>query len=114
MKIKRLLVALMVSLSMTVGVIGIEQTINHNDAQVVNAAKRRHRRRTRKTHKKRTHHYVDRTKIYTSIRPVIIGNRKSHIYHVYRQHSYRMNRGNAVYFKSEAAARAAGYRKSLR
>ena len=110
MKIKRLLVILMVSLSMVGGVVAVEQVTSHNDSQVVNAA----RRRTRRTHKKRTRHYINRTKIYTSTRPVIIGNKKSHIYHVYRQHSYRMNRGNAVYFKSEAAARAAGYRKSLR
>lgn len=54
-------------------------------------------------------------KIWTSTKPkIIIGNRRSHIYHVYRQRSYRMNRENAVYFKSEAAARAAGYRLSKR
>ena len=52
--------------------------------------------------------------LYTGESGKIIGNSRSHIYHVYRQHAYRMNRGNAVYFRSEAAARAAGYRKSYR
>ena len=44
----------------------------------------------------------------------IIGNVNSKIYHVPGQASYRMNSGNAVYFDSEAAAQAAGYRRSKR
>lgn len=44
----------------------------------------------------------------------VIGNKKSKIYHVMNGQNYHMSSKNAVYFKSEAAARAAGYRKSLR
>ena len=44
----------------------------------------------------------------------IVGNRNSHIYHVPGQAGYRMNSSNAVYFNSEAEAKAAGYRKALR
>lgn len=44
----------------------------------------------------------------------VIGNKRSKIYHVANGENYHMSPSNAVYFKSEAAARAAGYRKSLR
>ncbi|WP_230678538.1 sunset domain-containing protein [Lacticaseibacillus zhaodongensis] len=44
----------------------------------------------------------------------IIGNANSKIYHVPGQAGYRMNSANAVYFNTEAEARAAGYRRSLR
>ncbi|BAP84688.1 DNA-entry nuclease [Paucilactobacillus hokkaidonensis JCM 18461] len=44
----------------------------------------------------------------------IVGNVNSHIYHVPGQSGYNMNSSNAVYFNSEQAAQAAGYRKSLR
>lgn len=44
----------------------------------------------------------------------IVGNKNSKIYHVPGQAGYRMNSANAVYFASEAAAKAAGYRKALR
>ena len=44
----------------------------------------------------------------------IVGNSNSHIYHVPGQAGYRMNSANAVYFNSEAEAKAAGYRKALR
>lgn len=44
----------------------------------------------------------------------IVGNSKSMIYHTPGQHGYRMNSANAVYFKTEAEAQAAGYRKALR
>lgn len=44
----------------------------------------------------------------------IVGNKRSKIYHVMDGQNYHMSSKNAVYFKSEAAARAAGYRKSLR
>ncbi|MGX6479275.1 sunset domain-containing protein [Lactobacillus crispatus] len=48
--------------------------------------------------------------------PVIteVGNKRSKIFHVMRGHNHRMNRENAVFFKSKAAARAAGYRESKR
>lgn len=44
----------------------------------------------------------------------IVGNSRMMVYHTPDQHGYRMNSANAVYFKSEAEAQAAGYRKSLR
>lgn len=44
----------------------------------------------------------------------IVGNKNSKIYHTPDQAGYHMNSANAVYFKSEAAAQAAGYRKALR
>ncbi len=44
----------------------------------------------------------------------VIGNKRSKIYHVASGQNYHMSSANAVYFKSEAAARAAGYRKSKR
>ena len=44
----------------------------------------------------------------------LVGNRNSKIYHVPGQAGYRMNSANAVYFDSEAEAKAAGYRKALR
>ncbi|WP_407910915.1 Ada metal-binding domain-containing protein [Lactiplantibacillus brownii] len=42
----------------------------------------------------------------------IWGNATTKIYHVPGQHSYRVHSGNVVHFDSEAAAVAAGYRRS--
>ena len=64
-------------------------------------------------HRRRKHQYRDKTKIYTG-NYRIVGNKRSKIFHVMRGHNYRMNRENAVFFKSKAAARAAGYRESKR
>lgn len=64
-------------------------------------------------HRRRKHQYRDKTKIYTS-NYRIVDNKRSKIFHVMRGHNYRMNRENAVFFKSKAAARAAGYRESKR
>ena len=44
----------------------------------------------------------------------IVGNSRSHIYHVPGQAGYNMSSKNAVYFNSEQEAIAAGYRKALR
>ena len=44
----------------------------------------------------------------------IVGNRNSKIYHTPDQAGYHMNSSNAVYFQTEAQAKAAGYRKALR
>lgn len=63
-------------------------------------------------HKRRTIH-EQRNRISTAHYSVI-GNRRSKIYHVASGENYHMSSANAVFFKSEAAARAAGYRKSLR
>ncbi|MFD1420149.1 sunset domain-containing protein [Lactiplantibacillus songbeiensis] len=50
----------------------------------------------------------------TAQQGVIIGNKRSKIYHVYSQHNYRMAGKNVETFNTEAEAQAAGYRKSLR
>ncbi|WP_395378669.1 Ltp family lipoprotein [Fructilactobacillus frigidiflavus] len=44
----------------------------------------------------------------------VVGNSKTHIYHLDDQQNYRMSSNNIVYFNSPAEAEAAGYRKSLR
>lgn len=44
----------------------------------------------------------------------VVGNKNSKIYHVMSGQNYHISKSNAVYFPSEAAAKAAGYRKSLR
>ena len=44
----------------------------------------------------------------------VVGNKNSKIYHVMSGQNYHISKANAVYFPSEAAAKAAGYRKSLR
>ncbi|WP_179395073.1 DNA-entry nuclease [Lacticaseibacillus absianus] len=60
------------------------------------------------------HAVTNRGDMNTAATGKIVGNRNSHIYHVPGQAGYRMNSANAVYFNSEAEARAAGYRKALR
>lgn len=58
---------------------------------------------------------TSKKKVYTSAaRGKIIGNKRSKIYHVPGQAGYHMNSSNAVYFSSEQAAKAAGYRKAKR
>jgi hypothetical protein len=77
--------------------------------------------RTAATTRSRTQHattgnhtVTNRGDMNTAATGRIIGNKNSHIYHVPGQAGYRMNSANAVYFASEAAAKAAGYRKALR
>ncbi|NRN97572.1 sunset domain-containing protein [Lactobacillus helveticus] len=82
---------------------------NNSDNTVVAATHRRHRRHTRRHHVRRR----NKAKIWTDDYK-IVGNKRSKIFHVIYGHSYRMNRENAVFFKSKAAARAAGYRESKR
>ena len=70
-----------------------------------------------KEYKKRTvSHKTKRDKKGTvsTAKQRVVGNKRSKIYHVMNGKNYHMSSANAVYFKSEAAARAAGYRKSLR
>lgn len=57
---------------------------------------------------------VNRGNMNTAQTGRIVGNARSHIYHVPGQRGYRMNSANAVYFNSEQAAQLAGYRKALR
>lgn len=52
--------------------------------------------------------------LYTGTQGQIIGNSRSHIYHVPGQAGYHMNSANAVYFNNEQEAQAQGYRKALR
>ena len=71
--------------------------------------------KAKKTAKKKTtrviRHVAHRV---STARYRVIGNKRSKIYHVASGQNYHMSSANAVYFKSEAAARAAGYRKSKR
>lgn len=53
-------------------------------------------------------------KIYTGNSNKIIGNARTHKYHVPGQAGYNMNAANAVYFNSEEEAQAAGYVRSKR
>lgn len=86
---------------------------------VVKAAKKyRPKKVTKKSAKKSVKKSAKKTskkKVYTSAaRGKIIGNKRSKIYHVPGQAGYHMNSSNAVYFSSERAAKAAGYRKAKR
>ena len=70
-----------------------------------------------KKHKKRTvSHKTKRAKKGTvaTAKHRVVGNKRSKIYHVMSGKNYHISSSNAVYFPSEAAARAAGYRKSMR
>ena len=72
---------------------------------------------TKKTVKKvvkKKSYSTSRKKIKTSTTGRIVGNLRSKIYHVPGQASYRMSSANAVYFRTEAQAKAAGYRRALR
>lgn len=114
MKRSRKFVAIICAMLMLIGDFAISPFSLDNSNNIVTAARRtrRHRHvRRRVSHSRRRHHANDRYKIWTDNYKVI-GNRRSKIFHIMRGHSYRMNRGNAVYFRRVAAARAAGYRQS--
>lgn len=76
------------------------------------AASVKPRKKTYKVKKRRVIHHKKGTISTAKYR--VVGNKRSKIYHVMNGQNYHMSSSNAVYFKSEAAARAAGYRKSLR
>lgn len=101
---KRLLVLVSAILMMLGEVAIVPSTFNNSNVAV--AAIHRHKRHSKKRTKRHS-----KAKIWTGDYR-IVGNKKSKIFHVI--HSYRMNRENAVFFKSKAAARAAGYRESKR
>lgn len=88
---------------MLLGEVGISSTVNNSVTPVMAATR------------KPKHHVKGhgKVKIWTGDYK-IVGNKRSKIFHVIHGHSYRMNRENAVFFKSKAAARAAGYRESKR
>ncbi len=85
--------------------------VKHGSSTIAESVQTRRHRRTVTTHPRVIHN--QKNKISTAHYSVI-GNKRSKIYHVASGENYHMNSANAVYFKSEAAARAAGYRKSLR
>lgn len=61
-----------------------------------------------------TSHHTTKGDVTTGRAGKIIGNKNSKIYHVPGQAGYHMSSSNAVYFQTEAQAKAAGYRKALR
>ncbi|MBU3829013.1 MAG: hypothetical protein H9806_07850 [Candidatus Lactobacillus pullistercoris] len=114
MKRSRKFIAIICAMLMLIGDFAISPVSFDNSNNIVTAARRtiRHRHvRRRVSHSRRRHHANDRYKIWTDNYKVI-GNRSSKIFHIMRRHSYRMNQGNDAYFRSVAAARAAGYRQS--
>ncbi|MCP9331677.1 DNA-entry nuclease [Lactobacillus kefiranofaciens] len=70
------------------------------------------RRKTTRVKKRRVIHHKKGTISTAKYR--VVGNKRSKIYHFVNGQNYHMSSANAIYFKSEAAARAAGYRKSMR
>lgn len=104
MKRSRKFVAIICAMLMLIGDFAISPFSLDNSNNIVTAA-RRTRRHRHVSHRRRRHHANDRYKIWTDNYKVI-GDRRSKIFHIMRGHSYRMNRGNAVYFRSVAAARA--------
>ena len=72
----------------------------------------RPRKKTVKAKKAHVIHHKKRTVSTAAHR--VIGNKRSKIYHVMNGQNYHISSSNAIYFNSEAAAIAAGYRKSLR
>ncbi|WP_308556641.1 DNA/RNA non-specific endonuclease [uncultured Lactobacillus sp.] len=85
--------------------------VKHGSSTVAEQVNSR-KRYTNPVTKKRTIHNI-KHKISTANYRVI-GNKRSKIYHVANGENYHMDPANAVYFSSEAAAKRAGYRKSLR
>lgn len=107
MKNTKKLIALLSVVLMMVGEVTTSATIFNGSENTVQATTRKRRTRKRRVKKH------SKAKIWTGDYR-IVGNKKSKIFHVIHGHSYRMNRENAVFFKSKAAARAVGYRESKR
>lgn len=94
-----------------------EKKVNEEAKQQNNAVSKSHT--STQTNTSRSHHTTgaaasNHGDMDTAQTGKIVGNRNFKIYHVPGQAGYRMNSANAVYFNSEAEAKAAGYRKSLR
>lgn len=85
----------------------------HSGATRAKKTRKKTVHRRKKSHKRKRVIHHKSGKISTA-RYRVVGNRRSKIYHVMHGQNYHMSAANAVYFKSEAAARRAGYRKSLR
>lgn len=69
---------------------------------------------TSDSHSETHHRNSHEGDLYTGESGKIIGNSRSHIYHVPGQAGYHMNSANAVYFDSEQDAINQGYRKAKR
>lgn len=69
---------------------------------------------TSDSHSETHHRNSHEGDLYTGESGKIIGNSRSHIYHVLGQAGYHMNSANAVYFDSEQDAINQGYRKAKR
>ena len=82
----------------------------HKNAHV--SARVKPRKKIVKVKKARVIHHKKRTVSTAAYR--VVGNSRSKIYHVMNGQNYHISSSNAIYFNSEAAAIAAGYRKSLR
>lgn len=78
------------------------------------AAAKQAQERTKQSQDNSTSETNERGDMNTAEAGQIVGNARSHIYHVPGQAGYRMNSSNAVYFNSEQDAINAGYRKALR
>ena len=87
-------------------VTGATSTKKHKKRTVSHKTKRAKKARTRVIHHKKG--------TVSTAKHRVVGNKRSKIYHVMSGENYHISSSNAVYFPSEAAARAAGYRKSLR
>lgn len=73
-------------------------------------------KKTKKTTKKKATKKKSKKKAKksSSSKGLIVANKNTKVYHLPSQRKYRMSAKNTVYFKTEAQAKAAGYRKSLR
>lgn len=87
-------------------VTGSTATKKYKKRTVSHKTKRAKKARTRVIHHKKS--------TVSTAKYRVVGNKRSKIYHVMSGENYHISSSNAVYFPSEAAARAAGYRKSLR
>lgn len=87
-------------------VTGATATKKYKKRTVSHKTKRAKKARTRVIHHKKS--------TVSTAKYRVVGNKRSKIYHVMSGENYHISSSNAVYFPSEAAARAAGYRKSLR
>ena len=98
-------------------------TLNYKDgtSRVGKVTANKATKKTVKASVKRTKKTVKKNRIIknkkgtiSTAKHKVVGNKQSKIYHVMDGVKYHISKANAVYFPSEAATRAAGYRKSLR
>ena len=91
-----------------------EKEAREKEKQAKAAAAKQAQERTKQSQDNSTSENNERGDMNTAEAGQIVGNVRSHIYHVPGQAGYRMNSSNAVYFNSEQDAINAGYRKALR